>query len=132
MLVAYCRLCRHCCNLAEGGCLSSRFHFTHCRYFLGHVACRNLLWQGLVRPITWASFKGYSSWTEKFDFWPKFWNFGLNGMRPKLKDHSRRLTFSNTANPPGCQYLPISGRMSEPAVHGKSIFYQNSFRANSN
>ena len=47
MLVAYCRLCRHCCNLAEGGCLLSQFHFTRCRYFLGHVACRNLPWQGL-------------------------------------------------------------------------------------
>ena len=34
MLVAYCRLCRHCRNLAEGGCLLSRgFHFTRCRYF---------------------------------------------------------------------------------------------------
>ena len=36
-------------NLAEGGCLLSRgFHFTRCRYFLGHVACRNLPWQGLI------------------------------------------------------------------------------------
>ena len=42
MLVAYCQLCRHCHNLAEGGCLLSRFHFTCCRYFLGYVACRNL------------------------------------------------------------------------------------------
>ena len=34
MLVAYCRLCRHCRNLAEEGCLLSRgFHFTRCRYF---------------------------------------------------------------------------------------------------
>ena len=48
MLVAYCRLCRHYRNLAEEGCLLSRFHFTCCRYFLGHVACRNLPWQGLV------------------------------------------------------------------------------------
>ena len=48
MLVAYCRLCRHCRSLAEGGCLLSRFHFTHCRYFLGHVACWNLPWQGLT------------------------------------------------------------------------------------
>ena len=48
MLVAYCRLCRHCCNLAEGGCLLSRFHFTRCRHILGHVACRNLPWQGLI------------------------------------------------------------------------------------
>ena len=40
--VAYSRLYRHCRNLAEGGCLSSRFHFTLCRYFLGHVACPNL------------------------------------------------------------------------------------------
>ena len=43
-----CRLCRHCHNLAEGGCLLSRFHFTRCRYFLGHVACRNLPGQGLI------------------------------------------------------------------------------------
>ena len=46
-LVAYSRLCRHCRNLAEGGCRLSRFHFRLCRYFLGHVACRNLPWQGL-------------------------------------------------------------------------------------
>ena len=31
-------------GLAEGGCLLSRFHFTRCRYFLSHVACRNLPW----------------------------------------------------------------------------------------
>ena len=47
MLVTYCRLCRHCHSLAEGGCLLLRFHFTRCRYFLGHVACRNLPWEGL-------------------------------------------------------------------------------------
>ena len=45
--VAYSQLCRHCGNLAEGGCLLSQFHFTLCRYFLGHVACWNLPWQGL-------------------------------------------------------------------------------------
>ena len=45
--VAHSRLCRHCRNLAEGGCRLSRFHFRLCRYFLGHVACRNLPWQGL-------------------------------------------------------------------------------------
>ena len=27
--------------------MTLRFHFTRCRYFLGHVACRNLPWQGL-------------------------------------------------------------------------------------
>ena len=48
MLVPYCRGGRHCRNLAEGGCLLSRFHFTRCRYFLGHVACRNLPGQGLI------------------------------------------------------------------------------------
>ena len=48
MLVAYCWLCRHCRNLAEGGCPLSRFHFTHCRYFLGYVACWNLPWKGLM------------------------------------------------------------------------------------
>ena len=47
LLAAYCRLYHHGRNLAEGGCLLSRFHFTRCRYFLGHVACRNLPWQGL-------------------------------------------------------------------------------------
>ena len=26
----------------------SRFHFARCRYFLGHLACRNLPWQGLI------------------------------------------------------------------------------------
>ena len=45
--VAYSRLCRHCPNLAAGGCRLSPFHFRLCRYFLGHVACRNLPWQGL-------------------------------------------------------------------------------------
>ena len=29
-------------GIAEKDCLLSRFHFTCCRYFLGHVACRNL------------------------------------------------------------------------------------------
>ena len=37
MLVAYRWLCHHGGNLAEGGFLLSRFHFTRCRYFLGHV-----------------------------------------------------------------------------------------------
>ena len=41
--------CRHCCNLAKGGCLLSRFHFMRCHYFLDHVACRNLPWQGLSK-----------------------------------------------------------------------------------
>ena len=46
--VAYSWLCHHCCNLAEGGCPLLPFHFyTLCQYFLGHVACRNLPWQGL-------------------------------------------------------------------------------------
>ena len=49
-LIVDCRLCHHCHNLAEGGCLLSRFHFMRCRYFLGHVACRNLPWQGLIVP----------------------------------------------------------------------------------
>jgi len=52
MLVIYCRLCRHCRNLAEGGCLLSRFHFTRCRYFLDHDACQNLPWQGLNNYIS--------------------------------------------------------------------------------
>ena len=52
-LVAYSWLCRHCRNLAKGGCLSSRFHFTLCRYFLGHVACPNLPWQGHLIGGSW-------------------------------------------------------------------------------
>ena len=46
--VAYSRLCRHCRNLAEGACRLLRFHFRPCRYFLGHVSCRNLPWQDLL------------------------------------------------------------------------------------
>ena len=56
--VAYSRVCRHCRNLAEGGCRLSRFHFRLCRYFLGHVACRNLPWQGLYRGYYMAA-RGY-------------------------------------------------------------------------
>ena len=43
-----------CCNLAEGGSLLSRFQFQfmRCCYFLGHVACRNLPWQGLSIVLT--------------------------------------------------------------------------------
>ena len=41
-----------CCNLAEGGCLLSRFQFMRCCYFLGHVACWNLPWQGLSIVLT--------------------------------------------------------------------------------
>ena len=34
--------------------VSSRFHFTCCRYFLGHVASWNLPWQGLyVASFVW-------------------------------------------------------------------------------
>ena len=65
---AYCRLFRHCHNLAEGGCLLSRFHFMHCRYFLGHVACQNLPWQGLTKCywVIWFPLKTWqksSSWS---------------------------------------------------------------------
>ena len=34
-------------NLKKG-CRLWRFHFKCCRYFLGHVACRNLPWQSLL------------------------------------------------------------------------------------
>ena len=47
-VVANSWLCCHCRNLAGGSCLLSPFHFKLCRYFLGHVACRNLPWQGLT------------------------------------------------------------------------------------
>ena len=67
MLVAYCRLCCHCRNLAEGGCLLSWFHFMRCRYFLGHVACRNLPWQGLyVASFVWTPTK--NEWFENSKF----------------------------------------------------------------
>ena len=47
-VVANSWLCCHCRNLARGSCLLLPFHFKLCRYFLGHVACRNLPWQGLL------------------------------------------------------------------------------------
>ena len=47
MLVVYCQLCHHYRNLAEGGRLLLRFHFTCCHHFSGHVTCQNLPWQGL-------------------------------------------------------------------------------------
>ena len=38
--VAYSWLCRHYCNLAEGGGLLSQFYLTFCRYFLGFAKSR--------------------------------------------------------------------------------------------
>ena len=35
-------------NLKKG-CRLLRFQFKCCRYFLGHMACRNLPWQNLFR-----------------------------------------------------------------------------------
>ena len=58
MLVAYCRLCCHCCNLAKGGCLSLWFHFTRCRYFFGPCRLSEFTLVGplcrshLPRPLT--------------------------------------------------------------------------------
>ena len=60
--VAYSRLCGHCRNLAEGGCRLSRFHFRLCRYFLGHVACRNLPWQGLFDRSNRRSMHSFARW----------------------------------------------------------------------
>ena len=40
-----CRLCRHCHNLAEGGCRN--FILRAVVTFWADVACRNLPWQGL-------------------------------------------------------------------------------------
>ena len=37
------------CRLLSALPLLSRFHSTCCRYFLGHVACQTLPWQGLRR-----------------------------------------------------------------------------------
>ena len=59
--VAYSRLCGHCRSLAEGGCRLSRFHFRLCRYFLGHVACRNFPWQGLSEGPVFASLHFYNN-----------------------------------------------------------------------
>ena len=60
--VAYSRLCGHCRNLAEGGCRLSQFHFRLCRYFLGHVACRNLPWQGLFDRSNRRSMHSFARW----------------------------------------------------------------------
>ena len=60
--VAYSRLCGHCRNLAEGGCCLSQFHFRLCRYFLGHVACRNLPWQGLFDRSNRRSMHSFARW----------------------------------------------------------------------
>ena len=38
----------HCRSFVEKSCLLSQIYFMRCRYFLGHVACRNLPWQGLA------------------------------------------------------------------------------------
>ena len=37
----------HCRSFVEKSCLLLQIYFMRCRYFLGHVACRNLPWQGL-------------------------------------------------------------------------------------
>ena len=58
MLVAYCRLCRHCHNLAKGGSLLLWFHFTRCRYFFGPCRLSEFTLAGpvcrshLPRPLT--------------------------------------------------------------------------------
>ena len=62
--VAYSRLCRHCRNLAAEGCRLSPFHFRLCRYFLGHVACRNLPWQGLFFRLPWVPEVQFSSFVK--------------------------------------------------------------------
>ena len=49
----------HCRSFVEKSCLLSQVYFMRCRYFLGHVACRNLPWQGLKErkwiPFTFSS-----------------------------------------------------------------------------
>ena len=49
--VAYSQLRSHCHNFAGVSCLLWQFHFTLCRYFLGHVTCWNLPWQGLNNKV---------------------------------------------------------------------------------
>ena len=48
----------HCRSFVEKSCLLSQIYFMRCRYFLGHVACRNLPWQGLN-----IAFSLCASWT---------------------------------------------------------------------
>ena len=38
----------HCRSFVKKNCLLSRIYFMRCRYFLGHAACWNLPWQGLM------------------------------------------------------------------------------------
>ena len=56
--VASSRLCRHCRNLAEGGCLLTQFHFTLCRDFFGSCCLLDLTWKG-------PRYTGYQFWSEK-------------------------------------------------------------------
>ena len=45
------RPCCHRRSFVEKSCLLSRIYFMRCCYFLGHVTCRNLPWQGLYSHI---------------------------------------------------------------------------------
>ena len=76
--VAYSQLCRHCHNLAEGGCLLSQFHFTLCRYFLGHVTYQNLPWQGLF--TVWIEHQG-SNWPHAWQLLSCMWLDFVNDMK---------------------------------------------------
>ena len=84
--VAYSRPCRHCLNLAAGGCRLSPFHFRLCRYFLGHVARRNLPWQGLYHDIALCR-----PIREIFCLWnPECW-ITESGIQFKVRNPTERL-----------------------------------------
>ena len=74
-------------NLKKGCCLS-QFHFTCCRYFLGHVSCRNLPWQSLKWGSIISTSKSWSNWNSQPRF-PSAINLsGEDGWSPKLaKSH---------------------------------------------
>ena len=90
--VAYSRLCRHCRNLAEGGCRLSPFHFRLCRYFLGHVAWRNLPWQGLLKARKETE---REPWERIFKPLDAFWRKIILNWQPALFGGKSATLFSN-------------------------------------
>ena len=64
--VAYSRLCRHCRNFAEGGCLLSPFHFTLC-------ACRNLPCRASLYQMTLLVLRGFLNVTKSSVVFPQLY-----------------------------------------------------------
>ena len=98
MPVTYCRLYRFCRNLAKGGCVLSRFHFTRCRYFWGHVACWNLPWQGLTQhhfvpvPRHWFSSTKCGKPLRCSEWW-KIWHLKHNLTQVKILEGATMFNF---------------------------------------